>query len=361
MDQPLRRIIHVDMDAFYTSIEQRDNPALRGLAIVVGGDPQRRGVVAAASYEARRFGVHSAMPASVAQRRCPQLIFLPPRFQHYRKVSQALHEIFARYTELVEPIALDEAYLDVTENHRQIPYASLIATELKRTIKAELGLTASAGVGPSKFIAKIASDLRKPDGLVVVPPEHVRAFLSPLPIERLWGVGPATAPKIRELGVSTIGELADVPLELLVRRFGKLGHFLHQLAHGRDPRQVTPDRPAKSRSAERTFDQDLSDPREMARVIGELSHDVSRGLHKMERPGRTIVLKVRYADFTTVTRSRSLGHFTMDAEEISACVAGLLAETDAETQRVRLLGVGVQGLRDLEDPLQLELPFPDTD
>jgi DNA polymerase-4 len=351
-----RKIIHVDMDAFYASVEQRDRPELRGKPVVVGGSPEGRGVVAAASYEARRFGVKSAMSARRAIRLCPQAVFVRPDFDKYSAVSKQIREIFHSVTDLVEPLSLDEAYLDVTENKLGVPLARDVARHLKDRIRAELNLTASAGVGPNKFIAKVASDLRKPDGLVVIPPEKVMAFVETLPVERLWGVGPVTSKRLQELGWLTAGDLRRAGEEALVRELGKFGAFLHELSNGRDDRPVEVGWERKSRGTEETFSKDVLD---LDTLLGELHtqvESVAEDLREAESLARTVTIKVRYSDFTTITRSRTLWaptdkarHFEKAAREL------LLHHTDAGSRPVRLLGFSLSGLVNPEDPVQLWL------
>jgi len=354
----VRKIIHVDMDAFFASVEQRDDPALRGRPVIVGGDPASRGVVAAASYEARAFGVHSAMPASRARRLCPDAVFLRPRFARYVEVSHQIRAIFHSVTDLVEPLSLDEAYLDVTDNHLGVPLARDLARWLKERIRAETGLTASAGVGPSKLVAKIASDYDKPDGLVVIAPQRVQAFLAALPVEKLWGVGPATARRLHALGFRTCAELARADVSVLGRALGQHGLFLHRLARGDDPRRVQPQRAPKSRGAERTFARDVRSLETLARALEAQAEEVGAALQRLGRRGRTVVLKVRYDDFTTITRSRTLPHATNDPDDITATALDLLrTATEAGARPVRLLGVAVQALDDPHAPTQLDLPL----
>ena len=307
---PTRKIVHVDMDAFYASVEQRDRPELRGRPVVVGGDPQGRGVVAAASYEARRFGIHSAMPCAQARRRCPAAVFLRPDFARYKETSQAIQAIFHEVTDLVEPLSLDEAYLDVTENDWGEALAGKVALRLKRRIREELALTASAGVGPNKLIAKIASDLDKPDGLVIIPPDQALDFLAALPVRRLWGVGPATARRLEELGAADVTGLRRIPQPELVKHFGRHGAWLYRIARGDDSRPVSPERVAKSRSAETTFPEDITDRAQLVAALEGLAERVGRSLGRLDRSGRTVVLKVRYDDFVTVTRSKTLPRST---------------------------------------------------
>ena len=300
-----RRIIHLDMDAFYTSVEQRDDPSLRGRPVAVGGSPQSRGVVAAASYEARAFGVRSAMPMARALRQCPALIIVRPDFTRYREASQRVMAILKSATPRVEPLSLDEAYLDVTENLWGQPLATEVAKELKRRIRTELSLTASAGVAPNKFLAKIASGWRKPDGLTVVPPERVEAFLQKLPVEALWGVGPVTAKKLRAIGIERLVDVRAADPALLAAAVGSLADWLGRLARGDDPREVTPDRPWKSISAETTYPDDLRDLATMHAELERLARRVAASLHGKELRARTVTIKVRYDDFATVTRSHT--------------------------------------------------------
>jgi DNA polymerase-4 len=342
--RPARRIIHLDMDAFYASVEQRDDPALRGRPVAVGGSPQSRGVVAAASYEARAFGVRSAMPMARALRACPDLVVVRPDFARYRAVSARVMAILREATPRVEPLSLDEAYLDVTENLWGEPLATRVARELKRRIRAELDLSASAGVAPNKFLAKIASGWRKPDGLTVIAPERVESFLQKLPVEALWGVGPVTAKKLRAIGVERLVDLRDADPVLLAATVGSLAGWLVRLAGGEDPREVTPDRPWKSLSAENTYAQDLRDPERMRAELGRLAGRVAAGLQKRGLRARTVTIKVRYDDFRTVTRSHTAEDPTSDAVLIAQRSVALLERTAAATRPVRLLGVGTHGL-----------------
>ncbi|MGM0574274.1 MAG: DNA polymerase IV [Myxococcota bacterium] len=354
----MRKIIHVDMDAFYASVEQRDRPELRGRPVVVGGDPRGRGVVAAASYEARPYGVHSAMPCSQARRLCPRAIFVRTDMERYRAVSRRVFEIFHEVTDLVEPLSLDEAYLDVTDNSLGEPLAGKVAKWLKRRIRSEVGLTASAGVGPNKLVAKIASDLDKPDGLVIIPPAEVERFVASLPVEKLWSVGPATAKRLHAMGIRTAADLRDRDERELARAFGKHGLFVWRLAHGDDPRPVSPERDPKSRGAETTFEDDVGDVEFLARWIASLSERVAGSLRRLERPGRTVTLKLRYSDFTTITRSRTLPHPVADGALIAATATDLMdTATEAGERPVRLVGVSVGGLVDPAEPVQLRLPL----
>lgn len=351
-----RKIIHLDMDAFYASVEQRDAPDLVGQPVVVGGDPRERGVVAAASYEARGFGIRSAMPMKTALRLCPQAVRIPPDFDKYHRVSSQIHTIFHEYTDLVEPVALDEAYLDVTFNKPDIPFGSRVARMLKADIRRELRLTASAGVAPNKFLAKIASDLEKPDGLVVVLPEEVEKFLHELPIQRIPGVGKATQQRLEKMDLHTIGELAAYDRAVLARSFGKRGARFWELAHGRDDAPVIPEREPKQVSQETTFPADVYDPDEMRDGLRQLADELSARTRRRDLKGHTVVLKVRYPDFQTITRSHSLNIFIDRAGPILDQALQLIERTEAYQRGVRLLGIGLTGFEE-EQVEQLDL-FP---
>ncbi|HIC95792.1 TPA: DNA polymerase IV [Candidatus Bipolaricaulota bacterium] len=346
-----RKIVHVDMDAFYAAIEQLDHPELRGKPVIVGGDPEGRGVVSTASYEAREFGVHSAMPAAQARRLCPQGIFLRPRFDRYREVSRQIREILYSYTPLVEPISLDEAFLDLTGTERLLGPAEEVAREIKQRIFQETGLTCSVGLAPSKFLAKLASSLGKPDGFVVVPDEGEREFLRDLPVECLRGVGEVTTRRLRALGIRTVGQLRERSLEELSRRFGSgVGRTLYELARGIDRSPVLPEREARSLSAERTFPEDLTDWEEMEQVLFSLSEELGRRLRAEGLKGRTVQLKVRFADFSTITRARTLIRPTDLGQRIFEEARKLLmekvkpAQSQSQGRGIRLLGVQVSGL-----------------
>ena len=332
------------MDAFYASVEQRDNPALRGKPLAVGGRPEGRGVVAAASYEARAFGVRSAMPMASALRLCPQLLIVRPDFQHYRAVSREIQEILRSCTPLVEPLSLDEAYLDVTENLWGEPLASVIARQLKKKIHEQTGLTASAGVAPNKFLAKIASGWRKPDGLTVISPERVESFLQKLPVEALWGVGPVTANKLHRIGVTRLVDVRSADPQRLHEAVGSLADWLRQLSVGDDPREVCPDRPTKSVSAESTYAEDLVDPDVVRGEMEGMARSVAADLEGKRLTARTVTIKVRYSDFTTVTRSHTTEAPTRDPASIAERAVALLERTDAGKRPVRLLGAGAHGL-----------------
>ncbi|MFT4012383.1 MAG: DNA polymerase IV [Paracoccus sp. (in: a-proteobacteria)] len=337
----IRRIVHVDMDAFYASVEQRDDPALRGLPVAVGG--LTRGVVAAASYEARRFGVRSAMPSARAQRLCPDLIFVKPRFDVYRAVSQQIREIFADYTPLVEPLSLDEAYLDLTD-HLEGRTATRIAQEIRARIREATRLTASAGVSYNKFLAKLASDQRKPDGLFVIPPEAGAAFVHALPIGRFHGIGPATAARMEAHGIQTGADLARQSLEFLTARFGKSGGHYWNIARGIDHREVRPDRIRKSIGAENTYFQDLRRLAEAHEALAPLADKVWRHAMAAERMGRTVTLKVKYGDFRQITRARSIPRAVASRDDLLAIAWELLVPVFADPHGVRLLGITLSGL-----------------
>ena len=332
------------MDAFYASVEQRDDPALRGKPVAVGGQPESRGVVAAASYEARAFGVRSAMPMARAVRLCPKLLIVPPDFGRYREASELVMEILRSCTPLVEPLSLDEAYLDVTENAWGEPLATRVARRLKAQILERTGLTASAGVAPNKFLAKIASGWRKPDGLTVIAPHRIEAFLQELPVEALWGVGPVTAGKLRALGISRLVQVRSADPELLRRTLGSMADELRELASGRDDRPVRAHREPKSGSSENTYAEDLTDMGEIRAEVERMANEMADWLARKGLVARTVTLKVRYAGFVTVTRSHTLSVPTREAERIAAWALQLLARTQAGTRPVRLLGVGVHGL-----------------
>ncbi|MDH3691082.1 MAG: DNA polymerase IV [Gammaproteobacteria bacterium] len=337
-------IIHIDMDAFYASVEERDHPELKEKPVVVGGTPEGRGVVAAANYESRKFGLHSAMPAITARRLCPQAVFLPVRMDYYVQVSQQIRKIFARYTPLVEPLSLDEAFLDVSASKQLFGTATKIGRRIKEEIAGELNLTASVGVAPNKFLAKLASDIEKPNGFVVVNPEDVQPFLEPLAVTRLWGVGKQAARKLAQLDIDTIGALRRQPRELLIELFGNQGSHLLALARGIDPRTVVPDHRAKSISHETTFATDVTDIDVLRSTLLTQTEQVARRLRRQELRGRTVILKLRFSDFRTLTRSQSLADPTHSTHEVWRCAASLLQRTLTRKQfAIRLLGMGVSG------------------
>ncbi len=353
--EPVRRILHCDMDCFYAQVHMRDDPGLQGLPVVIGGSPQGRGVVAAASYEARRYGVHSAQPAARAIRLCPEAVFIKPDFPRYRAESEQIFEIFRRFTPVVQPASLDEAYLDVSTHLEPWGSATAVARAIRRAVWEERNLTVSVGVGPNRLIAKIASDCNKPDGMTVVKPKQVRAFLDPLPVRRLHGVGPATEKALAKLGVQTVADLREVELEVLSRRFGRHGRGLYRYARGLDERPVRTHRERKSLGHERTYSRDLRSLEEMDAQLEDLAERVAAGLSKRDIAARTITVKVRYADFTTLSRGRTLEHSTTSARHIGSVAKELLRQTEAgRGQTVRLLGITGSGLTQGE-PEQLWL------
>lgn len=343
-------ILHVDMDAFYASVEVRDNPSLEGLPVCVGGPASSRGVIAAASYEARRFGVHSAMPTAQARRLCPDLVLLPPDFDRYTNVSRQVMAIFHRYTPVVEPLSLDEAFLDASGSERLFGDAVEIGRRIKADILRETGLVASVGVAPTKFLAKLASDLDKPDGFRVIQANEVRELLDPLPVSKIFGVGPRTAKRLEQLGVLTVGDLARLERRDVRVRFGATGLWIHDLAHGIDPRRVTPRREEKSHGMERTFSEDISDREELATLLLGFAEEVAFVLRDKGLRGRTVTLKARYPDFRTVTRTRTLDFPTNLGPRIYTTAKSLLDRI--EPGPLRLLGVQVSKLEDVRVPIQ---------
>lgn len=358
-DFEIRKIIHIDMDAFYASVEQRDFPEYRGKPLIVGGSPEGRGVVAAASYEVRKYGVHSAMPAAKAVRLCPQAIFVKPRFEVYRKVSEQIREIFFDYTDLVEPLSLDEAYLDVTENHINLPSATLIAKKIRKRIKDKTRLTASAGVAHNKFLAKVASDLDKPDGLSVILPDDADEFLEQLAIGEFYGIGEATESKMKSLGIKKGKDLKEWSEIDLVNEFGKTGRYYYRIVRGIDNRQVKPHRIRKSIGKERTFSDDVDDLGWINNFLRELSEKIAEQMQAKNAAGKTVTLKVRYDDFETITRSTSFSHYIDEANDIAETAITLLEETKVGERKVRLLGITLSNLNLNEKGIfeQLEIPF----
>jgi DNA polymerase-4 len=353
----VRKIIHVDMDAFYASVEQRDDPQLRGKPVVVAWRGNRS-VVCAASYEARRFGVHSAMPAVRAERLCPEAVFVPPDFVRYRAVSRAVREIFLAFTDLIEPLSLDEAYLDVTQNKAGLPTATRVAKTIRQRIREELHLTASAGVAPNKFLAKIASDWRKPDGLFVIQPEEVDAFLPPLPVGRIPGVGKVTENRLKQIGVQTVGDLQALETEILEAQFGRYGHRLYELARGIDQNEVIADRPTKSISAEDTLERDIP-LAETGELIERLAGKVWAASRKESRTPHTVVLKLKTSDFNILTRSHTPHAPPASCAELTAIALALRERIAIEPgQRYRLVGVGLSNFR--EPAIQQSGLFPET-
>ncbi|MGC9364835.1 MAG: DNA polymerase IV [Fidelibacterota bacterium] len=354
-----RKIIHVDMDAFFASIEQRDHPKYRHKPIAVGGDG-RRSVVAAASYEARKFGVHSAMPSVIARQKCPEILFVVPRFDVYKAVSAQIMQIFREYTDLVEPLSLDEAYLDVTENKKGIRSVTEIAGEIKARIRQTTQLTASAGISVNKFVAKVASGMNKPDGLTVIPPGEVASFVQALSIEKFYGVGQVTAAKMKSLGIRTGKDLLSFSKGDLERYFGKTGLYFYSIARGIDERPVEPEQPRKSLGVERTFHEDIVSPEEQVRQLQKLADQLGNLLQERGVRGRRITLKIKYHDFDLRTRCRSVSDFIDDAADILAIAKQLLQKPDLPEKPVRLLGISVSNLNTVnvaESTNQLTLEF----
>jgi DNA polymerase-4 len=342
MEHGVRKIIHIDMDAFFASVEQRDNPELAGKPIAVGGSG-KRGVVAAASYEARKFGVFSAMSSKIARQKCPDLIFVKPRFKQYKIVSMVIRSIFKDYTDLVEPLSLDEAFLDVTTNNKGMRSATLIAKEIKSRIKEQTGLTASAGVSINKFLAKIASDVNKPDGIFVIPPKKAQAYIEELPVDRFFGVGKVTSKKMKSLGLHKGNDLKNFGKAKLLKHFGKAGTYFYEVANGNDNRAVIPDRPRKSLGAENTFEEDFE---EKERLLEELNHivvEVNNRLNKVGRKGKTLTLKIKFADFTQITRSITTDHPIEGLNEITLLSEELFLGVFEPGMKIRLLGVTISG------------------
>lgn len=341
-----RKIIHIDMDAFYASVEQRDRPEYRGKPLIVGGDPQSRGVVAACSYEARKFGIHSAMASATAYKHCPQAIFIRPRFDAYRSASLQIREIFFEYTDLVEPLSLDEAFLDVTENKKQMPSATIIAQEIRKKIfKKTNGLTASAGVSFNKFLAKVASDHNKPNGITVITPDKADAFIDQLAVRKFFGVGKVTEERMTALGIRTGRDLKQFDQDDLVALFGKAGKYFYDIAHGIDDRPVKPDRIRKSAGKEVTLREDILDVDLMLQILGDLADKVALLLKRENKKGYTVTLKIKYFDFKSITRSATMPDPIDDAEAMMAQIEKLIRHTEAGQKKVRLLGVTVSNFQ----------------
>lgn len=351
----VRKIIHIDMDAFYASVEQRDNPALKGKPVAVGGD-YPRGVIAAASYEARRFGVHSAMSSVIARQKCPGLIIIHPRFDLYRSISEQIREIFLEYTDLVEPLSLDEAFLDVSENKKHNQSATLIAREIKQKIFDKTGLTASAGVSVNKFLAKIASDYQKPDGLYVIKPDEAEKFIEKLPIEKFYGVGKVTSQKMHKLGINSGHDLKRFDADVLIREFGKIGLFYHDIARGIDTRPVEPEKERKSVGVERTFDTDLVKMYEIHKELSELVKILTERLLSSGFTGRTLTLKVKFDNFQQITRSKSLNN-VIEHNIIYELSVELISTVNLANRGVRLLGLSVSNMPGKKSTTQLSLDF----
>ena len=335
-----RAILHVDMDAFYASVEQRDKPELRGKPVIVGADPQERGVVAACSYGARHFGVHSAMPSRTAYRLCPQGIFLRPDMEKYKSVSRQVMTVLQSFTPLVQPISIDEAFLDVSGTAKRLAEAKTVAQRIKAEIRKQTGLTASVGVAPNKFLAKLASDLNKPDGLTIITEEEKLQVLAPLPVSKVLDVGKVTERRLQELGIRTIGDLQKFPLDELRRRLGNVAGLLHALALGEDDREVVTDEGTKSISSENTFDRDTSNLDQIKRCLLEQAEDVGASLRREQLAARTVQLKLRYADFTTLTRRKTLLKPTQDGMMLYQVAERLLSAERIQGKRIRLIGVG---------------------
>lgn len=347
-DTTIRKIIHVDMDAFYASVEQMDNPSLKGKPVAVGGN-RERGVVAAASYEARKYGVRSAMPGKMAALKCPHLIFVPPRFERYKELSYQIREIFYSYTDLVEPLSLDEAFLDVTTNKVNNPSATLLAQEIRKRIKDEVGLHASAGISYNKFLAKTASDINKPNGQAVILPKEAEAFLEKLPIEKFYGVGKVTVEKMNKLGIFCGLDLKQYSLQFLTKKFGKAGLHYFNIVRGIHQSDVQPNRLRKSLSAENTFEQDLTQKSDCLGPLKEIMDEVASRISKSGVKGRTVTLKVKYADFTIQTRSKTFEQYP-EVEKIWETVQMLL-DQEALKMPVRLFGIGISNLNIEEEKL----------
>lgn len=350
----MRKIIHIDMDCFYAAIEQRDNPEIKGKPVAVGGSDKRRGVIATASYEARRYGIFSALATRVAKKKCPRLIIVPPRFSVYKEVSKQIHEIFYKYTDLVEPLSLDEAYLDVTENKLDMKSAILIARRIKEDIQNTVNLTASAGVSYNKFLAKVASDYNKPDGLTAILPEKAQSFMEDLPIEKFFGIGAATARKMHRLKIRKGIDLKRLSKIELGQHFGKTGHFYFDIVRGVDNREVNPDRVRKSISEETTFAEDIVEEKEILKVLKKQCKSLSDKLIKNNIKGKTFVLKVRFKNFETITRNKTIDFYTNEEKHIYTSIQKLYKALKNE-RKVRLIGVGMTNLDTELDGIQLSL------
>ncbi len=356
-EQQIRKIIHIDMDAFFAAVEVRDNPQYRGKPLIVGGDPNSRGVVATCSYEARKYGIHSAMASAVAYRLCPHAIFVHGRYEVYSQISKQIKSIFDEYSHLVEPVSIDEAYLDVTYNKKGMKSATLIAKDIKQRIFQETGLTASAGVSYNMFLAKIASDMDKPDGLVVIPPDKAKQVLEELPIGKFYGIGKVTEKKMQMLGIHTGKDLKEQTLEELIRHFGKAGKYYYYIVRGIDKREITTERDIKSIGNENTFAKDIDDMQEMKEYLSKCAAKIEERLRKHNVAGRTITLKIKYPDFYQATRSRTLQNSTQEKEVIITTVYSLLEETLVKKCSVRLLGISISNLENdkINLPHQLTL------
>ena len=357
----LRKIIHIDMDAFYASVEQRDAPEFKGKPVIVGGDPNHRGVVAACSYEARKFGIHSAMASSTAFKLCPDAIFIRPRFDVYKAVSSEIRKIFHEYTDLVEPLSLDEAFLDVTVNFKQMASATLIAKEIKEEIYSRTGrLTASAGVSFNKFLAKVASDINKPDGITVITPGMADCFIDCLPIRKFFGVGKVTEEKMIGCGIKTGADLKKFEREKLIQLFGKSGNYFYNIAHGKDDRPVEPNRIRKSFGKETTLPEDIDDKDQILEILENIAVKLEDLLYRHDAKGRTITLKIKYFDFKSITRSVTIDEPADSASIIMKYITPLLSKTEAGDRKVRLLGISISNfhVQDITAVKNGQLPLP---
>ncbi|MBV6628068.1 MAG: DNA polymerase IV [Rivularia sp. (in: Bacteria)] len=343
------------MDAFYASVEQRDNPEYQGKPLVVGGSANQRGVVSAASYEARKFGIHSAMPSKLAVAKCPQLIFVRPRFDIYQGISAQIHNIFKRYTDVFEPVALDEAYLDVTQNKQNIAYASTVARLIRKEIFQATNLTASAGVSINKFLAKMASGTNKPNGMTVILPEQAQEFVEKLPIEKFHGIGKVTASKMKKLGIHNGANLKERQLEFLIRYFGKAGNYYYNIARGKDNRAVQPNRIRKSIGAENSFAEDLNDKTSILRELEQIARTLKKRLERHQTSGRTITLKVKFSDYQQITRSKTLTVSFNNLNAIISSAKALLSSIELENRSIRLLGLSLSNLDSAKQTIQLSL------
>ena len=354
----MRKIVHVDLDAFYASVEQRDDPRYRGKPLAVGSLPEQRGVVAAASYEARAFGIHSAMSSRIAKQRCPDLIFVPPRFEIYRAISAQIYAVFERYTDCFEPVALDEAYLDVTQNRSGFPYTTTIARHIRADILKETGLTASAGVSFNKFLAKMVSGLDKPNGLSVILPAQAAAFfVEALPIQKFHGIGRVTGQRMKDLGIHTGADLKTRSEAELVQHFGKAGHYYFNIARARDDRTVEANRIRKSVGAETSFAEDLSDPTKIVQELEAITQTLKQRLDRHQASGRTLTLKVKFADYQQVTRSRTLTTSISEVDAIASLAQMLFSAINLENRSIRLLGLSISNLDSLEALPIIQLPL----
>lgn len=358
LQDTIKKIIHIDMDMFFAAIEIRDNPQLRYTPVVVGGKPNSRGVVATANYEARKYGIRSAMPCREAYKRCPHCVFVKPQMEKYREVSRQIRDVFYSVTDMVEPLSLDEAYLDVTQNKLHEPSATRIAQNIKKAILAKTHLTASAGVAPNKFVAKIASDYNKPDGLCVVTPRNVLKFIHPLPVSKVPGVGKITNEKLQRLQIKTIADLSQKTMTFLIDHFGKFGVYLHNIALGMDEREVVADRIRKSYGRETTFSDDITDMQKIHEYLQDCSQNVFRAITKQNLRARTATLKVKYHDFQTITRRSTKDGYFISAHELYETISQLLQQTQVGEIPIRLIGISISSLEDINSQ-QIYFDFHD--